>query len=130
MLSVSSFGRTDSRCAAILLCSLEKMKTLGQFLVDRRKELGLSGREVVAGVRNAGGKPISIPYLVDLEHDRRKPSDEVLEQLAKALKVDSDLLYYLSGRMPRDLTARGIRQEDITAAWTAFRREVKRERKP
>lgn len=30
------------------------------------------------GVRNADGKPISIPYLVDLEHDRRKPSDEVL----------------------------------------------------
>lgn len=29
-------------------------------------------------MRNADGKPISIPYLVDLEHDRRKPSDEVL----------------------------------------------------
>ena len=106
------------------------MKTLGQFLVERRKELGLSGREVVASVRNAEGKPISIPYLVDLEHDRRKPSDEVLEQLAKVLKVDSDLLYYLSGRLPRDLTGRGIRQEEVTAAWKAFRREVKRERKP
>jgi hypothetical protein len=46
------------------------MKTLGQYIVDRRKELGLSGREVVAGIRNADGKPISIPYLVDLEHDR------------------------------------------------------------
>ena len=32
------------------------MKTLGQFIVGRRKELGLSGREVVAGVRNADGK--------------------------------------------------------------------------
>ena len=29
------------------------------------------------------------PFLVDLEHDRRKPSDEVLEQIAKVLKVDS-----------------------------------------
>jgi transcriptional regulator with XRE-family HTH domain len=106
------------------------MRTLGQFIVDRRKELGLSGREVVAGVRNAEGKPISIPYLVDLEHDRRKPSDEVLEHLAKALKVDADLLYYLSGRMPRDLTARGVKQEEVTAAWKAFRREVKREKKP
>ncbi len=106
------------------------MKTLGQFLVDRRKELGLSGREVVAGVRNADGKPISIPYLVDLEHDRRKPSDEVLVQMAKALKVDSDLLYYLSGHMPRDLTFKGIKQAEVTAAWKAFRREVKREKKP
>jgi hypothetical protein len=51
------------------------MQTLGQFIVARRKELGLAGREVVAEVRNSDGKPISIPFLVDLEHDRRKPSD-------------------------------------------------------
>lgn len=102
------------------------MKTLGEFIVDRRKELRLSGREVVAGVRNSNGKPISIPYLVDIEHDRRKPSDEVLEQLARALRVDSDLLYYLAGRMPSDLTAKGVKQEDVTAAWKAFRREIKR----
>ena len=73
------------------------MQTLGQFIVERRKELGLAGREVVAEVRNSDGKPISIPFLVDLEHDRRKPSDEVLEQLAKVLKVDSDVLYFLAG---------------------------------
>ncbi len=54
------------------------MQTLGQFIVERRKELGLAGREVVAEVRNSDGKPISIPFLVDLEHDRRKPSDEAL----------------------------------------------------
>lgn len=74
-----------------LLCYVARMKTFGQFIVDRRKELGLSGREVVAGIRNADGKPISIPYLVDLEHDRRKPSDEVLLQMAKVLQVDSDI---------------------------------------
>jgi transcriptional regulator with XRE-family HTH domain len=106
------------------------MKTLGEFIVDRRKALGLSGREVVAAVRNASGKPISIPYLVDLEHDRRKPSDEVLEQLAKALNVDSDLLYYLAGRMPADLTAKGVKQEHVSAAWKAFRREVRRAKRP
>jgi transcriptional regulator with XRE-family HTH domain len=81
------------------------MQTLGQFIVERRKELGLAGREVVAEVRNSDGKPISIPFLVDLEHDRRKPSDEVLEQLAKVLKVDSDVLYFLAGRFPADLSA-------------------------
>ena len=73
------------------------MRTLGQFIVERRKELGLAGREVVAEVRNSDGKPISIPFLVDLEHDRSKPSDEVLEQLAKVLKVESDMLYFLAG---------------------------------
>src|SRR5271156_5492945 len=102
------------------------MKTLGQFIVERRKELGLAGREVVAEGRNADGKPISIPFLVDLEHDRRKPSDEGLEQLARVLKVDSDLLYFLAGRFPADLTAESVTStEDLAAAWKAFRREVK-----
>jgi transcriptional regulator with XRE-family HTH domain len=100
------------------------MKTLGQYIVDRRKELGLSGREVVAGIRNADGKPISIPYLVDLEHDRRKPSDEVLVQMAKVLQVDSDILYFLAGRMPPDLNAKGLKPDELAAAFKAFRREV------
>ncbi len=107
------------------------MRTLGQFIVERRKELGLAGREVAAEVRNAEGKPISIPYLVDLEHDRRKPSDEVLEQLARVLKVDSDVLYFLAGRVPADLSAHSFSDADeLTAAWQAFRRQMKRRKKP
>ena len=99
--------------------------------MERRKELGLSGREVVAELRNSDNKPISIPFLVDLEHDRRKPSDEVLEQLARVLKVDSDLLYFLARRFPADLTAESIdTSEELAAAWKAFRREVKRRKKP
>ncbi len=104
------------------------MRSLGRFLVERRKELGLTGREVVAQVRNDDGKPISIPYLVDLEHDRRKPSDEVLEQLAKALKVDSDTLYFLAGRLPADLTAANVSEEHLQPAWRAFRRTIKRQK--
>jgi transcriptional regulator with XRE-family HTH domain len=105
------------------------MKSLGQFMVERRKELGLSGREVVAQIKNTSGKPISIPYLVDLEHDRRKPSDEVLQQLARALQVDTDILYFLAGRMPPDLDAKGLKPDELSAAFRAFRRELKRERK-
>jgi transcriptional regulator with XRE-family HTH domain len=107
------------------------VKTLGQFIVERRKKLGLAGREVVAAVRNVDGKPISIPYLVDLEHDRRKPSDEVLEQLAKVLRVDADVLYFLAGRMPADLSADSFKDaEELTAAWQAFRRQTKRKKSP
>lgn len=86
---------------------------------------------MVAEVRNSDGKPISIPFLVDLEHDRRKPSDEVLEQLAKVLKVDSDVLYFLAGRFPADLSATTVNSaQDLAAGWKAFRREVKRKKKP
>ena len=66
--------------------------------------LGLRGRELVAQVLNGDGRPISIPYLVDLKHDRRKPSDRVLGQLATALETDSDIPYHLAGRIPPDLT--------------------------
>jgi|SRR5271166_592449 len=113
-----------------MLNSLAIMKTLGQFIVDRRKELGLRGREVVGGIRNADGKPISIAYLVDLEHDRRKPSDEVLIQMGKVLHIDSDLLYFLAGRMPPDLYTKSLKQDELEAPVTAFRREVKRQKKP
>src|SRR5271170_470153 len=99
------------------------MKTLGQFIVERRKELGLAGREVVAEVRNSDGKPISIPFLVDLAHARRKPSDEVLEQRAKVLKVDADGLYFLARRCPADLGATSVNSaEGLGAGWKAFRR--------
>ena len=62
------------------------MKNLGQFMRERRKALGLRGREVAAAVRKADGTPISIPYLVDLEYGRRKPSDPVLQQFAKVCR--------------------------------------------
>ncbi len=70
-------------------------------------------------------------FLVDLEHDRRKPSDEVLEQLAKVLKIDSDVLYFLAGRFPADLSATTVNSaQELAAGWKVFRREVKRKKKP
>ena len=48
-------------------------------------------------MRKTDGTPISIPYLVDLEHDHRKPSDAVLNQLATALQVDADVLFFWKG---------------------------------
>src|SRR5260370_27011295 len=100
-------------------------------MVGRRRGVGLAGGEVVAEVPNSDGKPISMPYLVDRDHDRRKPSDEVLEQLAKVLKVDSDVLYFLAGRFPADLSATTVNTaQELAAGWKAFRREVKRKKKP
>jgi hypothetical protein len=50
--------------------------------------------------------------------------------MAKVLQVDSDILYFLAGRMPPDLNAKGLKPDELAAAFKAFRREVKRERKP
>ncbi len=100
------------------------MKTLGEFIRKRRRELGLFGREVVAAVRKADGTPISIPYLVDLEHDRRKPSDSVLNQLAAVLRIDADLLFFLEGRRAPDLRLGKVNIETLRTALRTLRRNL------
>jgi hypothetical protein len=54
----------------------------------------------------------------------------VLEQFAKVLQADSDVMYFLAGRIPPDLHTQSLREDDLAAAFRAFRREVKREKKP
>src|SRR6266852_3460608 len=100
------------------------MLTLGQFIRERRKVLGLFGREVVAAVPKADGTPISVPYLVDLEHDRRKPSDSVLNQLATVLQVDADVLFFLEGRRAPDLRLGKVDIETLRDALRTLRHNL------
>ncbi len=100
------------------------MKSLGQFIRERRQALGLRGREVASAVRKADGKPISIPYLVDLEYDRRKPSNPLLKQFAQVLQVDADVLYFLAGRRAPDLPLGRIDTATLSAALRTLRRQL------
>src|SRR5260370_41743015 len=100
------------------------MKTLGEFIRQRRMELGLFGREVVAAMCKADGTPISIPYLVDLERDRRKPSDSVLNQLVTVLRLDADVLFFLEGRGAPDLRLGNVDIGTIKRALGTLRRNL------
>jgi transcriptional regulator with XRE-family HTH domain len=100
------------------------MTTLGKFIRQRRKELGLLGREVAVAVRKADGSPISIPYLVDLEHDHRKPSDSVLNQLSTVLRVDADVLFFLAGRRAPDLRLGKVDVETLRDELRTLRRNL------
>ena len=100
------------------------MKTLGEFIRQRRRELGLFGREVVAAMCKADGTPISIPYLVDLERDRRKPSDSVLNQLVTVLRLDADVLFFLEGRGAPDLRLGKVDIETLRDALRTLRRNL------
>jgi len=101
------------------------MKTLGQFLIERRKALGLSQKEMAAVIKNRDGKPLSATYLNYLEHDRGKPPDYLLDQFADVLKVERDVLYFWAQRMPPDIRPGDANEEQVTAAYRAFRRELK-----
>ena len=44
-----------------------RMKTIGEFIAERRKALGLSQKKMAALIKNRDGKPLSMPYLSYLE---------------------------------------------------------------
>jgi transcriptional regulator with XRE-family HTH domain len=101
------------------------MKTLGQFLIERRKAQGLSQKEFAGLIKNRDGKSISATYLNYLEHDRGKPPDYLLDQFARVLEVERDVLYFWAQRMPPDIRPGEANEVQVTAAYRAFRRELK-----
>ena len=69
----------------------ERLVELGQFIQDQRRRTHLSMR------RLADLSGISNPYLSQIERGLRKPSAEILQQLAKALSISADTLYERAG---------------------------------
>jgi transcriptional regulator with XRE-family HTH domain len=99
--------------------------TFGEIVADARKKANLSQKELAAKLRKEDGEPISPQYLNDIEHDRRNPpSAHLIDQVARILKVSSDVLYHAAGRVPADLAR--VPEEKIEAGYQAFRRRVKK----
>lgn len=68
-----------------------KVTELGEFLREQRQGAKLSLRQLAeaAGVSN--------PYLSQVERGLRKPSAEVLQQIAKGLRISAEVLYVRAG---------------------------------
>jgi transcriptional regulator with XRE-family HTH domain len=69
----------------------ERAQGLGEFLRDQRRGAQLTLRQLAeqAGVSN--------PYLSQIERGLRRPSADVLQQLAKALRISAESLYVRAG---------------------------------
>jgi transcriptional regulator with XRE-family HTH domain len=67
------------------------VETLGDYLREQRVSAQLSLRQLAeqAGVSN--------PYLSQIERGLRRPSADVLQQLAKALRISAEQLYLRAG---------------------------------
>ena len=65
--------------------------SLGEFIAAQRRAAELSLRQL------AEQTGVSNPYLSQIERGLRKPSAEVLQQLAKALRVSAETLYVRAG---------------------------------
>jgi transcriptional regulator with XRE-family HTH domain len=101
------------------------MKTIGEFLAERRKALGLGQKELAALIKNPDGKPLSMPYLSYLENGRGEPPEYLLDQFAKVLRVKREVLYFWTRRMPPDVATGEASPQQVTAAYRAFQRELK-----
>jgi transcriptional regulator with XRE-family HTH domain len=77
------------------------VETLGDYLREQRVSARLSLRQLAeqAGVSN--------PYLSQIERGLRRPSAEVLQQLAKALRISAEQLYVRAGIVSLDETTGG-----------------------
>ena len=94
--------------------------TFGHIIAKARREAGLQLKDVALHVKREDGQAISHQYLSDIEHDRRPaPSDHLIDQLAKALKVPREYLYLHARRLPSDFKA-PIDQHSATAAYRAL----------
>jgi transcriptional regulator with XRE-family HTH domain len=69
----------------------ERWRDLGGFIREQRHIGHLSLRKLseLAGVSN--------PYLSQIERGLRKPSAEILQQIARALEISSETLYVRAG---------------------------------
>jgi len=68
-----------------------RMRDLGDFIRDQRRNARLSLRKLS---EQAG---ISNPYLSQIERGLRKPSAEILQAIAKALRISAETLYVRAG---------------------------------
>ncbi|MGP4110040.1 helix-turn-helix domain-containing protein [Streptomyces sp. 4N509B] len=87
---------------------------LGEFLREQRRQARLSLRQLAdaAGVSN--------PYLSQIERGLRKPSAEILQQIAKGLRISAETLYVQAGI----LEERAEDDEDVAAPPAGVREAV------
>jgi transcriptional regulator with XRE-family HTH domain len=70
---------------------VRSVRNLGDYIREQRSAANVSLRQLakLAGVSN--------PYLSQIERGLRKPSAEILQQIAKALRISAEALYVQAG---------------------------------
>ena len=93
---------------------------IGSFIRTQREAAQVSVRQLAekAGVSN--------PYLSQIERGLRKPSADVLNQIAKALRVSAEVLYVIIA----DLSITERQKQVLLDIYTSFRQQNDAESKP
>ena len=109
-----------------------RVRELGDYIREQRRGAQISLRQLA---RQAG---VSNPYLSQIERGLRKPSAEILQQIARALRISAEALYVQAGILeerPGDTSAQDAITRDgaiserqkqvLLEIYDSFRRENK-----
>jgi transcriptional regulator with XRE-family HTH domain len=113
----------------------DRWSELGSFIREQRGSARLSLRRLseLAGISN--------PYLSQIERGLRRPSAEILQQIAKALRISAETLYVQAGILEApsgtpdltraimaDQTVSEEQKQTLVRIYLSFRREYEDER--
>ncbi len=86
----------------------EKVKSIGDYIREQREQARISMRQLAqaAGVSN--------PYLSQIERGLRKPSADILQQIAKGLRISAEALYVQAGILEDRPSDSGVRSALLT----------------
>lgn len=87
----------------------QRLFELGEFIRVRREAAQQSIRDLsrIAGISN--------PYLSQIERGLRKPSADILQQIAKALQISAETLYVQAGILDGDVERFSENKSQATA---------------
>jgi transcriptional regulator with XRE-family HTH domain len=109
----------------------QRLHDLGAFIREQRRSARLSLRNLsdLAGISN--------PYLSQIERGLRKPSADILQQIAKALRISAETLYVRAGileqrdpdagleeAIDRDPTLTDRQKQALLEVYRSFQREA------
>src|ERR1039457_599682 len=84
------------------------VNSIGEYIREQREQAKISIRQLAqtAGVSN--------PYLSQIERGLRKPSAEILQQIAKGLRISAEALYVQAGILEDRPADSGVRSALLT----------------
>jgi len=87
---------------------MANMNSIGEYIRQQREQAKISLRQLAeqAGVSN--------PYLSQVERGLRKPSADILQQIAKGLRISAEALYVQAGILEDRPGDSGVRSALLT----------------
>ena len=79
------------------------MNSIGEYIREQREQAKISMRQLA---QSAG---VSNPYLSQIERGLRKPSADILQQIAKGLRISAEALYVQAGILEDRPADSGVR---------------------